>query len=276
MGWHGRLELGYRRDGDRTVAHDRHDGPLRVLQPLHPEGPGICHHVLVHPPGGLVGGDVLELDIAVGPRAHALLTTPGATRCYRSAGEAALQSVRARVASAGRLEWLPLETIAYDACVAEGRVEIALEPEAEAIGWDIVALGLPASALPFERGRYVQSIAWPGHWLERGTIDAADHRLLDSPLGFAGRRVVGTAWLARGGGWPDARRAALLEAARLAIAGDALESTAGITAAQPDVLVARVLAPAVEPAHALLVRVWRAWRAAAWELEAVAPRVWRT
>jgi len=276
MAWHGRLELEYRRDGVRTVAHDRHDGPLRVLQPLHPEGAGICHHVLVHPPGGLVGGDVLDIDIGVQAGAHALVTTPGATRCYRSTGETAVQSVRAKVADGARLEWLPLEAIAYDGCLAESRVEIELARGAEAMGWDIVALGLPASSQPFERGRYVQSIEWPGHWLERGTIDARDRRLLDSPLGFAGRRVLATAWIATGDAWSDARRDELLEAARAAIAGEALEADDGITAAQPDVLVARVLAPMVEPAHALLVRIWRAWRAAAWGLEAVVPRVWRT
>ena len=98
------------------VQHDRHDGPLRVLQPLHPEGPAICHHVLVHPPGGLVGGDVLDIDINVQPGAHALVTTPGATRCYRSTGETAVQSVRARIADGARLEWLPLEAIALQPC----------------------------------------------------------------------------------------------------------------------------------------------------------------
>jgi urease accessory protein UreH len=59
MSWHGHLNLDYRREGERTVALDRHDGPLRVLQRLYPEGPRVCHHVLVHPPGGIVGGDVL-------------------------------------------------------------------------------------------------------------------------------------------------------------------------------------------------------------------------
>ena len=84
MGWHGHLQLSYRRADPSTVLLDRHDGPLRVLQSLYPEGPGICHNVLVHPPGGLVGGDTLELDATLAAETHALITTAGATRFYRS------------------------------------------------------------------------------------------------------------------------------------------------------------------------------------------------
>ena len=121
MGWHARLDLTYRRDAERCIVHDRHRGPLRVLQTLHPEGPGVCHNVLVHPPGGIVGGDVLELDMTLPGGTHALLTTPGATRFYRSAGELALQATTARVAGAARLEWLPLETICHPGARAENR-----------------------------------------------------------------------------------------------------------------------------------------------------------
>src|SRR5574337_1054655 len=126
MTWHARLDLQYTRDGVRTIAHDRHQGPLRVLQRLYPEGPAVCHHVLVHPPGGLVGGDRPDVELRLGADCHALLTTPGAARVYRSTGEPAEQHLRARRASGARLEWLPLKTLAYSACLGVNRQRFEL------------------------------------------------------------------------------------------------------------------------------------------------------
>jgi len=276
MGWHGRLELRYRRDGDRTVVHDRHHGPLRVLASLYPEQPGICHNVLVHPPGGIVGGDVLDIDVELAVRSHGLITTPGATRFYRSAGESAVQTLRARVADGARLEWLPLETICHRGTLAQNRMRFELAPGAEMIGWDLLALGLPASGEAFDQGRVTQQIEVPGAWLERGVIDGADTRLLDSPLGFAGHRVLATMWMAAGTALTPARRDALLDAAREVAAGHPLQRTAGATSPHDEVVVLRVLAPRVEPAMNLLGFVWKRWREAAWGLAACAPRVWRT
>ncbi|MEP7058547.1 MAG: urease accessory protein UreD [Caldimonas sp.] len=276
MGWHGHLQLNYRRADGRSVLHDRHDGPLRVLQSLYPEGPAICHNVLVHPPGGLVGGDVLALDAGLGADSHALITTAGATRFYRSTGAAATQAVAVRIERGARLEWLPLEAIAFSGCNAENTLRFELAPGAEMIGWDVLALGLPASDRPFESGRFVQSIELPRHWLERGLIDAADRRLLDSPLGLAGRRTLATAWLAAGAPIAEPRRDALLDAARSVATAHSLAAWTGVTAPQPEVIVLRALAPAVEPAIDLLTWVWKAWRETAWDLVATVPRVWRT
>jgi urease accessory protein len=279
MAWHGHLTLNYRRESDgRCTALDRHEGPLRVLQRLYPEGPGICHHVLVHPPGGIVGGDRLEIEAALAEGSHALITTPGATRFYRSAGAPAVQQLRARLAPGSRLEWLPLETIAYDACLAENRMVFELAPGAEMIGWDVLALGLPAAGLGFRRGRYQQHLELPGRWLERGLIRADDAVLLDSPLGLAGRKVLASLWCAAGQALPATRREALLETARAVIDADTtgLRASAGCTAPEAGVVVLRLLADRVEAAMALLSRVWAAWRRVAWQLEPCPPRVWRT
>ncbi len=276
MGWHGRLELDYRRDGDTTQAHDRHDGPLRVLQRLYPEGPAICHHVLVHPPGGMVGGDTLDIALSLGAGSHAVITSPGAARFYRSAGEAALQQVTARVAAGARLEWLPLETLAYSGCEGENRMRFELAPGAEMLGWDVLALGLPAADQPFVRGRYRQHIEIPDRWLERGTLAADDAVLLESPLGLAGQRVLGTLWLAAGEPLAAARREALLEAARSACADHELARLAGATAPNDAVVLLRALAPRVEPLMGLFKAVRNAWRHEAWGCEPVLPRIWTT
>jgi urease accessory protein len=171
VSWRGRLELRYRRDAERCFAHDRHEGPLRVLQALYPEGPGVCHHVLVHPPGGIVGGDELDIDVQLDAGTHALITTPGATRFYRSAGAVGAQRARLRVGDGARLEWLPLEAIAYRGCQARNEVRFDLAAGASMIGWDLLALGLPAAGEAFDHGRFEQHIEWPGRWLERGHLD---------------------------------------------------------------------------------------------------------
>ena len=280
MGWSGSLQLDYRneplRGAPRTVVRDRHDGPLRVLASLYPEAPGVCHSVLVHPPGGLVGGDSLTIDMSLTEAAHALVTTPGATRFYRSTGAAATQTLRATLARGARLEWLPLETIAYSGCIARNALRFELAAGAEMIGWDVLALGLPASNQPFERGSFTQAIEFPGRWLERGVVDAADARLLDSPLGWAGQRALGTLWFAAGSALTAALRETLLEAARSAADGHALQRSTGATATHDGIVVLRVLAPRVEPLMSLLVAVWSRWREAAWQLPACVPRVWRT
>ncbi len=276
MPWHARLQLNYTVENARTVARFEHSGPLRILQSLYPEGDAICHNVLVHPPGGLVGGDTLDISATVGPGAHGLVTTPGATRFYRSAGARALQHTHLTLEDNARLEWLPLEALCYNACHAENRLTLKLAPGAECMGWDVTALGLPHAGQPFETGRFVQHIEVPGQWLERGVIDAADHRLLQSPLGLAGQRCIASLFFVTGTPLDKARRDTALDAARAVMDAHALKATAGATSPNGQVVVLRVLAPQVEPAMQLLKQVRAAWRAALWQLGAEPPRIWST
>lgn len=276
MPWHAHLELDYRLERSRTVARHQHTGPLRVLQSLYPEGDAICHNVLVHPPGGLVGGDTLKMDISGHGSAHGLITTPGATRFYRSLGEPALQTTRINLKDQARLEWLPLETICHDGCLAENRLVIELAPQAECIGWDVTALGLPHASQPFARGSFCQHIELPGVWLERGRIDATDKRLMDGPLGLAGYRCMASLVFAAGSKLEKRRRQAALDVAREIIDANPLHATAGATSPDTQVVVVRVLAPMVEPAMDLLRRVWTAWRLHFWKISGSSPRVWLT
>jgi urease accessory protein len=276
MSWHAQLQLDYRLEAGKTVARHRHNGPLRILQSLYPEGDAICHNVLVHPPGGLVGGDTLELEIRAETGTHGLITTPGATRFYRSAGEPAVQRTRIALAGDSRLEWLPLEAICYKQCVAENHLALNLDREAEFIGWDVTALGLPLAGQPFETGSLLQHIEVPGVWLEHGRIDAHDMRLLDGPTGMAGQRCLATLIFVAGSRIERARREQALELARAVIAEHPLHQLAGATSPDGQVIVMRVLAPLVEPAMDLLRRVWTTWRAQLWGLSAQSPRIWST
>jgi urease accessory protein len=274
MSWHARLALDYRLEAGRCVARFEHEGPLRILQSLYPEGDGICHNVLVHPPGGLVGGDTLEIAIDAAAGAHGLITTPGATRFYRSQGQPAVQRTRIALDAGARLEWLPLEAICHSGCVAENHLAMTLAPGAELIGWDLTALGLPQSGVPFEQGSLLQHLELRGAWLERGRIDARDKRLLDGPLGLAGHRCIATLFLLAGTGLARARSEQALELARTAIMGHPLCANAGATMPGPRVVTVRVLAPLVEPALDLLKAVRAAWRPMLWGLPPTQPRIW--
>ena len=274
MTWNATLSLDYTRQADKTIAHFRHSGPLRILQSLYPEGDGICHNVIVHPPGGLVGGDTLDLAVSAGPGAHGLVTTPGATRFYRSDGAPALQRTRLSLDAGARMEWLPLEAICYSGCLAENRLTMALAPGAELIGWDVTAFGLPAASQPFAHGSLCQHIEVPGVWLERARLKASDTLLMDSPLGLAGHRCMASVFFVAGSKLERNRRQAALDVAREVIEAHLLRATAGATSPNAQVVVVRVLAPMVEPAMALLRQVWQAWRGHFWQQPASVPRIW--
>lgn len=274
MTWLARLDLDYAVSLGRSVVHHSHQGPLRVLRSLYPEGDAICHNVLVHPPGGLVGGDTLDIRARVQAGAHALLTTPGATRFYRSNGAPALQDTLLVLASGARMEWLPLETIAYSGCDALNRLQLELAPGAELIGWDITALGLPHAQAPFVAGRYTQHLELPGQWLEHGTLAAHDTLLMDGPLGLAGQRCLASLFFVAGSPLARERRETALDLTRALIENHALAARCGVTSPHDRVIVLRALAPMVEPVMQLWRQVWQLWRGHFWGLPAVAPRIW--
>lgn len=153
-GWHAELALRFGRRGDRTLLKSRRQsGPLTVQRAFYPEGAGVCHSYLLHPPAGIVGGDDLRISVDVREEAHVLLTTPGATRWYFSRGiEAQVQQI-ASIASGATLEWLPQETLIFDGAHARMVTQINLEGDARFCGWEILGLGRPALKETFEHGR---------------------------------------------------------------------------------------------------------------------------
>ncbi|RON25365.1 urease accessory protein UreD [Pseudomonas lini] len=266
--WHAELELGYARFGDSTrPVQRRHKGPLRVQKHLYAEGPEVCQHIIVHPPGGIAGGDRLDISASVGTDAWAQITSPGAAKWYRAAGPA-YQKLDLHVAAGATLEWLPQETIIFSDAQAELSTSIDLEGDARLFYWDVVALGRPASGERFDLGHFQAhlDIRRDGQllWHERQRIVGGDG-LLDSPIGLDGQPVFATLLVT---GEIDSE---LLEKCR-SLSND----VRGDLTQLPGLLVARCLASEALLARGWLIDLWRLLRPALLGREAVPPRIWAT
>jgi urease accessory protein len=274
MGWQARLKVDYSVENQRCVARHEHQGPLRILKSLYPEGDQVCHNILVHPPSGLVGGDELLIDIQLQTGSHALITTPGATRFYGSDAKTALQQVHAHLYEGASLEWLPLEALAYSGCQAHNQAVFHMEAGSRLMAWDVTALGLPHADQPFVSGSFQQHLEIAGTWLERGLIDAKDQRLLHSPLGLNGHTCVSTLVFAQGHAMADTLREQVVAMARELCESHPLRWQSGVSSPDERVVVVRVLSAQVENAMALLRSIWLQWRQQCWQLPAVMPRIW--
>jgi len=260
--WKARLRLRFeRRDGRTVLAAREHDGPLVVQKALYPEGDAVCHAIIVHPPAGIAGGDELELHAGSAMGAHALLTTPGAGKWYRSVGPWAAQSLHFEVA--GALEWLPQETIVFDGALAQLATEVRLQGDARYLGWEILCLGRTGSGERFGKGkiRLHTRLYRDGKllWMERGRIEGGG-ALLDSPAGLQGKPVCAT-----------------LVAACPMVDLAACRGIESLAVTQlPGVLVARYLGDSSEQAKKLFAKLWAALRPALFGREAQLPRIWST
>jgi urease accessory protein len=169
---------------------------------------------------------------------------------------------------------LPLETLAYNGCNAINRATFDLDPQAEMIGWDIMALGLPHAGQVFQSGSLSQHLEVTGCWLERANMNAQDQRLLQSPLGLAGMRCMGVMFFASGSPMTRERREAILETVRAVLESSELAKTAGATSPNPQMIVVRTLSSVVEPAMQTLRQCWAQVRHTAWSMPSTPPRIW--
>jgi len=271
--WQARLTLGFeRRDAASVLTRREHFGPLRVQKALYPEGESVCHAIVLHPPSGIAGGDHLEIAVDVGPAAHVLLTTPGAGKWYRSAGDRAAQHLDFNVAAAATLEWLPQESIVFDGARADMQSRIRLAEDARFIGWEILCLGRRASGERFAHGelRLETRIERAGQplWLERGIIDGGSAQL-DASAGLAGHSVSATL-LAVGAGLDTSLLAACRE-----VGAPEADARHGLTL-MPDLLVARYLGHSSASARDWFAALWQVLRPVAMGRAAQRPRIWNT
>lgn len=270
-GWRAHLALVFERRGERTVLARRdHDGPLVVQKALHPEGPAVCHAIVVHPPAGIAAGDELLIEAGAGEGAHALLTTPGAGKWYRSSGAHARQQVALHAASDAILEWLPQETILYEGARAEIGWDAHLSASARLIAWDIYCLGRTGAGEGFERGscRLQTRVFRDGKlaWIERGRIEPG-LRVAHSPAALAGQPVFGTLIVS----------APFIETDWLAACREeAPRSGEAAVTRLPGLLLARYRGDSTEAARWYFTALWKRLRNPVLGCEPVEPRIWRT
>jgi urease accessory protein len=270
--WRARLELGLERRGAQTaLVHRRHQGPLRVQKTLYPEGPELAHLILIHPPAGIAGGDHLEIDAHLGDASHALITTPGASKWYRSGGSPASQTIALTLAEGAALEWLPQETIVFNGADARLDLSIHCAPAARCVGWDMLVLGRRAAGESFDSGSLSQRISLFDEgrlvWRERAWLMGGD-ALLQSAAGWDGAHAGGVMW-AYGTPFPDA----LVDACRAL--GDG-EVRFGCTRIDDKLLLVRALAHSPERLRALFSRIWCTLRPPLLARAAHLPRIWAT
>ncbi|SDM96805.1 urease accessory protein UreD [Vreelandella arcis] len=272
--WAASLALRFApRSGATRLLHARHQGPLRVQRPFYPEGRDqACHLYLLHPPGGLVSGDALTISAHVGRGAHALLTTPAANKLYKadSQGVAWTQQTRLSVEDGGTLEWLPQETIAFDGSRGQQRTQIDLHGSARCLGWEVMALGRPASDLPYVSGRIEQhfrlTLDGKPLWLERQPLDPT-HPRFTGRWGQGGATVHATLWAV---GLADAPAA--IEALREVLP----DNPRWAVTVRHGVLLLRYLGNSRNEAWGLCEQAWQLLRPRWIEREAHTPRIWLT
>lgn len=267
-GWQAELTLHFAARANKTVLAERHrHGPLAIQRPFYPED-DVCHAYILHPPGGVVGGDQLNINLYVEANSHALLTTPGATKFYRSGGQQAHQQQHFNVS--GALEWLPQENIFFPGANSRLSTHIYLEADAAYIGWEVQCLGRPVINERFKKGQLILSthLYRDDAPLFVDCLSIGCEQDLHGIAALRGHPVMAT-MLAT----PATQGA--LELVRPLCEVESIQGHAGVTLMN-DVLIVRYLGDSTAEAHELLRTAWKIIRPLVANRSAVTPRIWNT
>lgn len=270
--WHGKLELEFARTDDTTqLIHNQGVAPLKVQRSFYPEGKEVCHSVILHTAGGIVGGDRLSTTTRLQPQANALITTAAAGKVYRSNGLEARQAIQIQVGEGACLEWLPQETILFAGADYRQDLHVELAPTGSWLGWEMTRFGRSARGEQFLQGN------WRSHtevwregvplWIDRQWL-TGNEITLHSPHGLAGYPVVGS--FAFVGNTIDAETIAKI---RLLWETGNYEGEAGVTRLMAGII-CRYRGSSTQEVRHWLKQVWHLLRLSYLERPACSPRVW--
>lgn len=276
--WQASLELVFTAKNKKTIlSKNLHFGPLMVQKPFYPESPKVCHIYLLHPPGGVVHGDQLKIDVNVEPSAHALITTPAAGKFYRSNGQFASLTQTLQVEDSALLEWLPQETLLFNASIVHLKTHITLSKNARFIGWEMLCLGRKASAEPYTAGECRQHFElWRDNkplFIERCQIEGQSP-MLKEKWGMDH--------------WPLTATLIATNCTKVQLKAVQELFEQLITASPPrfrghisvtlkeDLLICRFLGEQAEHARYCFIEVWKLIRPSVMKQEVHIPRIWNT
>ena len=272
LGWLARLDLEFNENNGRSfLAKKQHVGPLVIQKTLHPEGDAICHGIIIHPPGGVAGGDELIVNVDLAYNANALLTTPGAGKWYKANGAVASQHLNFNVATNAQLEWFPQENILFDGAQVALTSDVLLATDARFASWEILCFGRQARGELWQIGKIKQrlNIIRDGQliWNERAFI-RPQSRVMQSLVGLHGN-VVSGGFVVAAGLLPKT----ILEACQQVKINSAAK--VGVTAL-PEIFSARYIGQSGQEARQYFEQLWQILRPWYSQREAVRPRIWNT
>jgi urease accessory protein len=270
-GWLAELELDYAvRRGKTCLIRKKQRGPLTLQRPFYPEK-DICHSYILHPPGGVVGGDSLEITVQAAAKSHCLITTPGATKFYRSKTDrSSQQTQKISVAEDAVVEWLPQQNIFFPGAQSALKTQIDIAPGGKFIGWEVHCFGRPANNETFNLGNISSctEIHIDGQLRLVEQLHTTGSSLIHSPSGLRGMAMQGS----------------LLAAPCSQLERDQLErilhsyihpDSIGLTLVD-EVLVIRVLGNHIEPILEVFTQLWTELRTEWLQKSSCSPRIWAT
>jgi urease accessory protein len=270
-GWHAELKLDYQLKETKTrLSSKSQKGPLTVQRPFYPEG-GICHSYILHPPGGVVGGDILDIQLNAAAGAHCLITTPGATKFYRSKSDLeSRQTLRITVEKDAVVEWLPQQNIFFTGARSELNTEINIQSGGKFIGWEMHCFGRPANSEGFDDGAIKSrtQIIIDGELQLVEQLNTDGNSLINSSCGLRNKAMQASLIAAP---FSEAQKQKLEQL----LLDYPHKDLIGLTLVD-EVLAIRVLGDHIEPILENFTRLWTQLRTTWLQRPACAPRIWDT